>query len=94
MTLPLLRANIQALAVSRVITRKGVKVRSGSKPVRFVLCSECIGLECECGERLVLIGREEDWRLGGRTEFECECGKKLTLDDHRVDVPVGSSAPT
>ena len=63
-----------------------------SQPARFVLCSECLGLECECGERLLLIGREEDWRY--RTEFECQCGKKLTLKDNRVELPVSSSPMT
>ena len=48
---------------------------------RFVLCSECIVLRCECGERLVLLGREEDWYSEGRTIFECECGEKLTFAD-------------
>ena len=48
---------------------------------RFVLCSEQIVLRCECGERLILLGREEDWRSEGRTIFECECGEKLTLAD-------------
>ena len=38
-------------------------------------------LECECGQRLVLIGPEEDWR-SRRAVFKCECGRKLTLDDH------------
>lgn len=45
---------------------------------RFVLCSERIVLECDCGERLVLLGLEEDWR-SERPIFECECGEKLTL---------------
>ena len=54
---------------------------SYSEPVRFVPCSKSIVLECECGERLVLLGREEDWHREGRTTFECECGKILTLDD-------------
>ena len=38
-------------------------------------------LECECGQRLVLIGPEED-RRSRRAVFKCECGRKLTLDDH------------
>jgi hypothetical protein len=51
---------------------------------RFVLCSERIVLECECGERLVLLGLEEDWYSELRTLFECDCGGKLTLAD-RLD---------
>lgn len=51
---------------------------------RFVLSSERLVLECQCGERLVLLGLEEDWYSEGRTSFECECGQKLTLAD-RLD---------
>ncbi len=61
-------------------------MRSRSKPERFVACSSRIVIQCECGERLVLLGREEDWHSEGRTAFECECGKKLTLDTDRVEV--------
>jgi hypothetical protein len=62
--------------------------------LRFVPCSKYIVLGCECGEKLVLLGYEEDWHLEGRTAFECECGKRLTLEDNRVEVPVGFSATT
>lgn len=49
---------------------------------RFVTFSERIVLGCEeCGERLVLLGREEDWLSEGVTSFECECGEQLTLAD-------------
>jgi hypothetical protein len=48
---------------------------------RFVLCSERMVLECECGERLVLLGLEDDWYSELRTVFECECGRELTLAD-------------
>ena len=42
-----------------------------------------IVLRCEgCGEKLVLLGSEEDWRSEGRTSFGCGgCGEELTLDD-------------
>ena len=70
-------------------------VTATQKAADFVLCSGCIGLECDgCGERLVLLGREEDWRSEGRTEFECECGVKLTLDGDHVGFPTGSPAAT
>ena len=39
-----------------------------------------IVLECGCGERLVLLGLEDDW-YSERTAFECECGEELTLAD-------------
>ncbi|MCA1716787.1 MAG: hypothetical protein LC781_07980 [Actinobacteria bacterium] len=39
-----------------------------------------IVLTCEdCGEKLILLGTEEDWR-SRRAVFVCECGQKLTLD--------------
>jgi hypothetical protein len=59
-------------------------MRRSSESERLVLCSERIFLECKCGERLVLVGFEDDWRSGGRTTFECECGEELTLAD-RLD---------
>ena len=53
-------------------------------PNRFVPSSERITLECECGERLVLLGREDDGYVEGRRLFECECGERLTLTKNRV----------
>ncbi len=40
-------------------------------------------LECgRCGEELVLLGPEEDWRSEGRTSFGCGgCGEELALAD-------------
>jgi hypothetical protein len=44
--------------------------------------SEQIALECgSCGERVVLLGREDDWRSEGREAFACGCGTELTLAD-------------
>ena len=46
----------------------------------FVDCSKSIVIECRCGEKLLLLGRQSDWRSEGRTVFECGgCGKKLSL---------------
>lgn len=57
---------------------------------RFIECSGRIVLWCdECGEALVLLGREEDWR-SKRPFFECHCGQRLTLanrHDKRVLTP-------
>lgn len=53
----------------------------GSESERFVLFSERIVIKCGCGERLVLLGLEEDWFSEGHTTFECECGKRPTLAD-------------
>ena len=44
-----------------------------------------IVLECGCGERLVLLGREEDWYTEGRERFACECGKEITLSDRMLE---------
>jgi hypothetical protein len=52
---------------------------------RFIECSGRIVLWCaECGEALVLLGREEDWG-SERTFFECHCGQRLTLANRRND---------
>ena len=41
-----------------------------------------IDLECRsCGERLVLLGGEDDWSTEGHTAFACGCGAQLTLGD-------------
>jgi predicted SprT family Zn-dependent metalloprotease len=49
-------------------------------PERFIACSESIVLECRCGEKLILLGREADWRKEGHTVFACGgCGKNLSL---------------
>ncbi len=49
---------------------------------RFVDCSKAIVLECQCGEKLLLLGRKSDWHSEGRKVFECvECGNKLSLKD-------------
>ena len=49
-----------------------------NRPVEY---SARIVLECGCGERLILLGLEEDWHLEEHTDFECNCGQPLTLDD-------------
>lgn len=51
---------------------------------RTLECSTRIVLECGCGERLILLGLEEDWCSEERTAFECRCGRNLTLAD-RLD---------
>jgi hypothetical protein len=49
---------------------------------RFVTASESIVLECRCGEKLILLGHEIDWRTEERTVFGCGgCGEQLSLDD-------------
>ncbi len=65
-------------------------MRQSSEPERFVLCSERIVLECRCGERMVLLGLEEDWGSEGRTAFKCECGEELTLADRLDEEALGA----
>jgi hypothetical protein len=44
-------------------------------------CSGQIVPGCGCGEKLILLGLEEDWRSElAPPAFECRCGKSLTLD--------------
>ena len=48
--------------------------------------SEHIVLECKsCGERVVLLGHEDDWHSEGRGAFACGCGAELTLADRLGD---------
>ena len=54
-------------------------------PESFLRCSQSIVLECRCGEKLLLLGREADWAKEGRTVFECGgCEEKLDLTDTTV----------
>ena len=60
-------------------------MRRSPGPERSVPCTDRVELGCRCQERLVLLGREEDWYSEGRTAFECAgCGRALTLAD-RLD---------
>jgi hypothetical protein len=48
---------------------------------RNLECSGQIVLWCGCGENLILLGLEEDWRSElAPLSFECHCGQGLTLD--------------
>jgi hypothetical protein len=64
--------------------REGIRMKRGSGFERFVLSSGRITLECGCGERVVLLGREDDWYLEERRLFECACGERLTITNNRV----------
>ena len=44
-----------------------------------IVCSSRIVLECGCGERLVLLGRDDDWYSHERLTLRCVCGEQLTL---------------
>lgn len=63
---------------------------------RFVLCTAQLLLECQCGERLILLGREEDWYAEGRTAFACGgCRRSIalveTMDEVQSPFLVGGS---
>jgi hypothetical protein len=50
--------------------------------VAEVQSSGRIVLGCGCGERIVLFGREEDWRGEGRLTFRCAgCGGEVGLTE-------------
>jgi hypothetical protein len=49
-------------------------------PEHFIDCSESIVLDCLCGEKLILLGEEGDWRSRNAI-FRYHCGEKLTLED-------------
>ena len=48
-------------------------------------CSGYIVLRCRCGERLLLLGREDDWLSAQRPSLICECGETLTLANRFVE---------
>ena len=48
---------------------------------QVVECADRIILSCQCGERIVLLGRAVDWYEEERLEFSCDCGSILTLTD-------------
>jgi hypothetical protein len=57
-------------------------VRANTGSERYGLCPDRIVLGCQCGEILILLGREEDWYSEGRTTFECyRCGEAVSLAD-------------
>ncbi len=54
-----------------------------------------IVLGCGCGERIVLLGREEDWRDEGRLTFQCagcdgEVGLAERAEERGEDDFIGS----
>ena len=71
-----------AVAVIQGERERGDSVQSDSESERYVLCPNRTVLGCRCGERLILLGREEDWYSEGRTNFECyQCGGLVSLAD-------------
>lgn len=52
---------------------------------RVIECQDRIILTCQCGERIVLLGRTVDWYEENRLEFTCECGWILSIGDHLLN---------
>jgi hypothetical protein len=47
-------------------------------------------LGCGCGERIVLFGREEDWRGEGRITFQCaSCDGEVGLAERAEEAEEG-----
>ena len=46
-----------------------------------------------CGERVVLLGRVDDWYSEGRRSLACECGSKLTLADRVRETGLSGTRP-
>jgi hypothetical protein len=44
---------------------------------QVIECQDSITLACECGERIILLGRAVDWYEEDRLEFSCECARDL-----------------
>jgi len=57
----------------------------GDEEEHSVTWSQRIILECRCGEGVILLGLEADWRTEKRDAFECECGETLSIASNRVD---------
>ena len=52
-------------------------------------------LACKCGELVIVLGGEDEWRSEGQASFECgACGTKITLpeDEGRGPEEVGYRA--
>ena len=65
--------------------RSSVGSEQPSEAGRFLEPSGCVVLECLCGEKLVLLGREQGCQGEGCTLFRCECGRDLTPAEDRAD---------
>jgi hypothetical protein len=58
-------------------------LQEGQVEEHFIDCLERIVLDCLCGEKLILLGKEGDWRSRNAI-FGCYRGQHLTLDN-RID---------
>ena len=69
---------LRVVGLAEEATKEGVKVSE-----RTINASGQIVLKCSgCGERVVLLGHEDDWSREHRDAFECSgCNKTVTLAD-------------
>ena len=75
---------LRVVGLAEEATKEGVKVSE-----RTINTSGQIVLECSgCGERVILLGHEDDWSREHRNAFECRgCNKTVTLADRAAGRP-------
>jgi hypothetical protein len=72
---------LRVVGVAEDATKEGTKVSERTIDTSGQIVLECSG----CGERVILLGHEDDWSREHRHAFECSgCTKTVTLAD-RVD---------
>jgi hypothetical protein len=72
---------LRVAGVAKDATKEGMKVSECTIDTSGQIVLECSG----CGERVILLGHEDDWSREHRHAFECSgCTKTVTLAD-RVD---------
>jgi hypothetical protein len=72
---------LRVAGVAKDATKEGTKVSECTIDTSGQIVLECSG----CGERVILLGQEDDWSREHRHAFECSgCTKTVTLAD-RVD---------
>ena len=65
--------------------RSSFRSEQPSESGRFLEPSGRVVYECLCGEKLVLLGSEQDCQEEGCTLFLCECGRELTHAEECAD---------
>jgi ribosomal protein S27AE len=72
---------LRVVGVAEDATKEGMKVSECTIDTSGQIVLECSG----CGERVILLGHEDDWSREHRHAFECSgCTKTVSLAD-RVD---------
>ncbi len=70
---------MRIVGVAEDATKEGIKVSERTIDTSGKIVLECSG----CGERVILLGHEDDWSREHRHAFECSgCLKSVTLADH------------